>query len=66
MLIDQQDSNVLALGGETVEGGFNVLVLGFGVDNEEVLLGVRGLGDVLGSWSVNGMSARLTGKVEEE
>lgn len=40
MLIDQQDRNVLPLGCELIEGGFDGAVLSLGVDDEEVLLRV--------------------------
>jgi hypothetical protein len=47
VLVDQEDSNVLALGSELVEGGLDGRVLGLGVDDEEVLLAVWRLCNVL-------------------
>lgn len=38
MLVYEQNRNVLALGGEAIEGGLEGRVLGFGVDDEEVFL----------------------------
>ena len=38
MLVDQYDTDVLALSGEGLKGGFDGRDLGFGVDDEEVLL----------------------------
>jgi len=47
MLIDQQDCDIFALLGETVEGAFDRRGLGLVVHHEIVLLGVWRLGDVL-------------------
>ncbi len=47
MLIDEQDGYIFAVTGVAVEGGFDGRVLRFGIDDEEVLLGIRWLGDVL-------------------
>lgn len=47
MLVDQEDSDVLALRGEAVECRLDGTVLCFGVYNKEVLLGVRRLRHVL-------------------
>jgi hypothetical protein len=47
VLVDEQNRNILALGGELVECGFDGCVFGLRVHDEEVLLAVRGLGDVL-------------------
>ena len=47
MLVDQDDGNVFALGGEIVEGLLNSRVLGFVIDHQEILLRIRRLGDVL-------------------
>ena len=38
MLVDEQDGNVLSLGGVGIEGRFNSWRLGLGIDNEEVFL----------------------------
>lgn len=38
MLVDQYDADVLPLGGETLEGGFDSCIVGLVVDNKEVLL----------------------------
>ena len=42
MLIDQENSNILASRGEFVKGLSDGGIGGAGVDNEEVLLGIRG------------------------
>jgi hypothetical protein len=47
MLVYEQDGNVLALGGEAIKSSLDVAVLGFGVDDKEVLLRVWRLCDVL-------------------
>ena len=47
MLIDQNNRDILALPGEGLEGALDGGVVGFGVDDEEVFLGVGGVGDVL-------------------
>lgn len=47
MLVDQDDTDVLALGREALEGGLDRGVVGLVVYDEEVLLGVGGWGDVL-------------------
>lgn len=47
MLVDQQNANVLPLRREALEGRLDGRVVGLGVDDQEVLLGVRGRGDVL-------------------
>ena len=47
VLVDQQDSNVLALRGEAVKGRLDGAVLRLGVHDEEVLLRVWRLGYVL-------------------
>ncbi len=47
MLINEQDTNILPLGRETVKGIFNSCIVGLGVDDEEVLLRVWRLCDVL-------------------
>jgi hypothetical protein len=54
MLVYEQDGNILALGGEAIKGSLDVAVLGFGVDDEEVLLRVGGLCDVLDAPSALG------------
>lgn len=47
MLVDQQNGNVLALGGEAIERCLDGAVFRLGVDDEEVLLRVWGLSNVL-------------------
>lgn len=47
MLIDEHNSNILPLTRERIECALDRRSFGPGVDNEEVLLGVRGVGDVL-------------------
>lgn len=47
MLVDQHDADVLALGGEALEGGLDGRRVGLPVDHEEVLLRVRRVRDVL-------------------
>ena len=47
MLVDEQDGYIFAVTGIAVEGGFDGGGLCFGIDDEEVLLGVRGLRYVL-------------------
>lgn len=47
MLIYEHDGNVLALHGETVEGGLDSCILGLAVYDQEVLLRIWGLRDVL-------------------
>lgn len=47
MLVDQDDGNVFALGGEVVERLLNSRVLGLIIDHQEILLGIRRLGDML-------------------
>jgi hypothetical protein len=47
MLVYEQNRDILALGREAVKGGFNMRVLGLAVDDEKVLLRVRGLRDML-------------------
>jgi hypothetical protein len=47
VLVDEQNSNVLALGGEAVECSFDGRGLGLCVYNEKVLLAVRRLGNML-------------------
>lgn len=46
MLIYQYNANILALFCERVEGLFNGRLFGLGIAHEEVLLGVRGIGDM--------------------
>ena len=52
VLVDQHDRNVLPLPSELVECFLNSGLLGFGVDNEVVLLRVWSFGDMLWSTSV--------------
>lgn len=47
MLVDQDNADILALRREAVEGGLDGGRVGFGVDDEEVLLVVGRWGDVL-------------------
>ena len=47
VLIDQDDADVLALGGEAVEGGLDGGGVGLAVHHEEVLLRVRRVRHVL-------------------
>jgi hypothetical protein len=47
VLVDKQDGDVLALGGELVERCFDGRVLGLCVDDEEVLLCIWSRGDML-------------------
>lgn len=47
MLIDEQNSNVFAIPCIPVKSLFDEGGLGFGIDDEEVLLGVGGLGHML-------------------
>lgn len=47
MLVDQHNRNVLPLPRELVEGFLNSRLLGFGVDDQVVLLRVWGFGNVL-------------------
>jgi len=47
MLVYEQDGDVLALGSEAIEGSLDGAVVGFGVDDEEVLLRVWRLRDML-------------------
>ncbi len=47
MLIYKQDGNILALLCVPVKRGFDGRGFGLGVDDEEVLLGVRGLSHML-------------------
>lgn len=47
MLVDEQNSNVLAFGGKAIKGGFNSRCFGLAVDNQEVLLAIWWLGNVL-------------------
>jgi len=47
VLVDEQNRDILALGGEAVECSFNSRGLGLCVYNEEVLLAVRRLGNML-------------------
>jgi hypothetical protein len=63
VLVDEQDGNVLALVGELVEGGLDGCVVGFGVDDEEVLLAVGRVGDVLRASSVCISRSLLSGTV---
>jgi hypothetical protein len=55
VLVYEEDGDVFPLGREIVEGSFDNGVLGFAVDDEEVLLRVWGFGDVL----VDGQSCPL-------
>lgn len=52
VLVDQDNSNILPLPSELVECFLNSGLLGFGVDNEVVLLRVWSFGDMLWSTSV--------------
>ena len=47
MLVDQHDTDVLALGGEALEGGLDGRRVRLAVYHEEVLLRVRRVRDVL-------------------
>jgi hypothetical protein len=47
VLVDKQNSDIFALGGELVECSFDGRVLGLRVHNQEVLLAIRWLRDVL-------------------
>jgi hypothetical protein len=47
VLVDQYDRNVLPLPGELVESFLDSGLLGFGIDDEVVFLGVWGFGDML-------------------
>ena len=47
MLIDQYDANVFPLGGEVLECMLDRGVLSLGIDDQEILLRIRRLGDVL-------------------
>lgn len=47
MLIYKQNSNVLPCLRKFIERLFNRRIFGFGVDDEEVLLGIRRLGHML-------------------
>jgi hypothetical protein len=47
MLVDQDDSNILALLGEVLERLLDLGGLGLAVNNEEVSLGIWAVGDVL-------------------
>lgn len=54
MLIDEQDGYIFAVTSIAVESGFNGGCLGSGIDDEEVLLGVRRLCYVLDPFGQNG------------
>jgi hypothetical protein len=65
VLVDKQNSNVLALGGKFVECRFDGRVLRLCVHDEEVLLSVWGRGNVLersectrGRWEIMGVVRR--------
>jgi hypothetical protein len=60
VLVDQQDSNILALRGEAVKGRLDGAVLRLGVHDEEVLLRVRRLGYVLRCVSLNFSSPAIS------
>jgi hypothetical protein len=47
MLIDQDNSDIFPLLCEVLKGTLNLRGLGLGIDDEEVSLGVRRIGDVL-------------------
>ena len=47
VLVDQNDADVLALCSKRVKGGLDCGCICLVVDNQEVLLGVWGVGDVL-------------------
>lgn len=47
MLVDKQNGDILALGGELVKGSFDGRGFRLGVHDQEVLLAVRWLGNVL-------------------
>jgi hypothetical protein len=47
MLVDQQDSNILSLGREPFKSFFDSRIVRLVVNDEEVLLGIRGLRDML-------------------
>jgi hypothetical protein len=47
MLIDQDNSDIFPLLCEVLKGALNLRSLGLGLDDEEVSLGVRRIGDVL-------------------
>lgn len=47
MLIDEDNSNIFPLLCEVLKGALNLRGLGLGIDDEEVSLGVRRIGDVL-------------------
>ena len=47
MLVDEQNSNVLAFSRKAIKGGFDSRCFSLGVDNQEVLLAIWWLGNVL-------------------
>lgn len=47
MLVDQYNRNIFSLPGELVEGFLDRRLLGFGVDDQVVLLRVWGFGNML-------------------
>jgi len=53
VLIYEHDRDILPLLRELVKGALDRRVLGFLVDDEVVLLGVRGIGDVLYNLAVS-------------
>jgi hypothetical protein len=53
VLVDQYDRNVLSMLGELVESFLDSGLLGFGIDDEVVFLGVWGFGDMLYTTSVS-------------
>jgi len=47
MLIDQENSNILPLSCESVESFFDSRIIRLAVNDEEILLRIRWLGDML-------------------
>jgi len=63
MLIYEQNSDILPLLRKSIEGLFNRMSLGFGVNDEEILLSIRRLGHMLYRTSVNDRSRDLQSDV---
>lgn len=55
MLVDQQNTNILPLSCEPVESFFDGCVIRLAVDDEEVLLRIRWLGDMLHHYQHTGV-----------
>jgi hypothetical protein len=47
MLVDQKNPDVLSLRGKSIESLFNCRIICLAVHNQEVLLRIRGFGDML-------------------